>query len=128
MKITEHGLCSLLANVFFVVYSGISDVENLHIDSGKESAFLQVSRSGVRLLSVGTLSLGTGRHHFKHPDLFEVPTLEAPGDMDPKEVHTFLVNQPFAVILIDRESDCVLYQARIKVPEPLSNAPLPATN
>ncbi|VDK33096.1 unnamed protein product, partial [Taenia asiatica] len=109
-------------------FSGISDVENLHINSGKESAFLQVSRSGIRLLSVGTLSLETNQHQFRHPDLFEVPTLEAPGDVDPKEVHFFLVNQPFAVILIDRESDCVLYQARIKVPEPLSNSTLPATN
>ncbi|KAL5113120.1 Serpin-Z1A [Taenia crassiceps] len=109
-------------------FSGISDAENLHIDSGKESAFLQVSRSGIRLFSVGTLSLGTGRHQFRHPDLFEVPNLEAPGDTDPKEAHSFVVNQPFTVILIDRESDCVLYQARIKVPEPLSNSTPPTAN
>ncbi|KAL5971636.1 hypothetical protein TSMEX_000670, partial [Taenia solium] len=102
----------------------ISDVENLHINSGKESAFLQVSRSGIRLLSVGTLNLETNQHQFRHPDLFEVPTLEAPGDVDPKGLHSFLVNQPFAVILIDRESGCVLYQARIKVPEPPPNSTL----
>ncbi|CDS40645.1 Estrogen regulated protein EP45 [Echinococcus multilocularis] len=109
-------------------FSGISDVENLRIDSGKESAFLQVSRSGVRLFSVGTLSLGTGRHQFKHPDLFEVPILGPPGDGDAKEVHSFTVNQPFSVIIINRKSDCVLYQVRVKVPEPPSNSKLPAIN
>uniref|UniRef100_A0A0R3WTJ9 SERPIN domain-containing protein n=1 Tax=Hydatigena taeniaeformis TaxID=6205 RepID=A0A0R3WTJ9_HYDTA len=109
-------------------FSGISDVDNLHIDSGKESAYLQVSRSGIRLFSVGTLCLGTDRHQFRHPDLFEVPNLEEPGEMEAKDIHSFVVNQPFTVILIDRESDCVLYQARIKVPEPVSGSKLPATN
>ncbi|KAM3184948.1 hypothetical protein ACTXT7_007350 [Hymenolepis weldensis] len=99
-------------------FSGISDAEKVHIECGTESSFLQVSRSGVRLTAIASLGLTTEYSEYTHPDLFDVSDITsstlAPQE---KEVRSFIVNQPFSVFLIDRESDCVLYQARVKVPE-----------
>lgn len=107
--------------IFEFLFSwGISDTEKLHIESGKESAFLRVSRNGVQLLSVASLGLTAGHCQHKPVDLFEASNSEASEETKSKEIRSFVVNQPFSVFLIDLESDCVLYQARVKVPEPLS--------
>uniref|UniRef100_A0A0R3S9G4 SERPIN domain-containing protein n=2 Tax=Hymenolepis diminuta TaxID=6216 RepID=A0A0R3S9G4_HYMDI len=99
-------------------FSGISDAEKMHIECGTESSFLQVSRSGVRLTAVASFGLTTEYSKYIHPDLFNVPDITSPT-LAPqgKEVRSFIVNQPFSVFLVDRESECVLYQARVKVPE-----------
>ncbi|KAM7539894.1 hypothetical protein Aperf_G00000029489 [Anoplocephala perfoliata] len=105
-------------------FSGISDAQNLHVGCGKESALLRVSKSGVRLLSVASLGLSTHHDQFKPVDPFEVPDSKVSKGEEMKEINSFVVNQPFAIFLVDRKSACVLYQARVKFPEPL---PLPST-
>lgn len=98
--------------------AGISDAEKMHIECGTESSFLQVSRSGVTLTAVASFGLTTEYSKYIHPDLFDVPDITSPTPApQEKEVRSFIVNQPFSVFLVDRESDCVLYQARVKVPE-----------
>lgn len=102
------------------MFLGISDAEKLHIECGTESSFLQISRSGVRLISVASLGLTTDHSPSKNQDVFDLPDLNTPTFApQEKEMKSFIVNQPFSVFLVDRESECVLYQARVKVPEPV---------
>lgn len=100
-------------------FSGICDAQNLHIEGGNEVSFLQVCKNGVRFQSVAALNLTTGKRTFKHPEVSEKPELLW---QEPKaeEINLFLVNQPFGVILIDKESESILYNGKVKVPQNLN--------
>ncbi len=102
-------------------FSGINNAEQLHIEGGSETSFLQVSKNGVRFQSVAALNLATNKRSYRHPDLFDVPELHWQEPKD-EEVKSFVVNQPFSVIIVDRESESILYNARVKVPQPASTS------
>ncbi len=78
-----------------------------------------MSKNGVRFQSVAGLSITTNKRIFKHPEIYDVPELHW-KEPEEGEVSSFIVNQPFNVIIIDKESDSVLYNGRVKVPQPVN--------
>lgn len=109
MRSPQYSCCSCIV-------SGISDAEGLHLEGGYETSFLEVGKNGVYFQSVAALNLATNKRAFKHPDIAEKPETrwQEPGE---EEVTSFTVNQPFGVILLDRETEAVLFNGRVKVPD-----------